>query len=348
MRVKQEHLTVLLNRLYDRGDTEFAIEHPSKEIGELLRIELDAYDACTVRFTTSLDEYRTARQDIGRQTAESVFEDLPAAADFRNAVLGSGILEPGNLDEIETFLDRYGDPDLMAGHPPVLAGFDTNLLPWRIDRVLGLHDPVEGIGYVNGFVLATGVRDELDWDYKCHDTEPFVEAFGDAYEEYWNQPLGSARIGRLGLLTYRRIRDIEQAVEVQSDEGDQAIIDAYDEYDRETRNDVFLLSNDRNFVERAQAHRLLGQRVEFPDGFPDEIAASWREVEQLLYLLAVVFGIIEVPSVTIFGVWRGKDELDWQHTRVKLDPRSPALESGIEGDLSIVESYEELTGAKLD
>ncbi len=343
MRVKREHLTVLLNRLYDRGDDVFAVEHPSSEIGELLRIELDDYDSCTLRFTTSLDEYTTARQEVGRQYSDSVFEDLPKAADFRNAVLASGIIEPANQDDIETFLDRYGDPDLMAGHPPAFAGFDTNLMPWRIDRILGLHDPAKGIGYVNGFVLATGVRDELDWDYKCHDTDPFVDAFGDTYEEYWNQPLGSARIGRLGLLTYRRIRDIEQAVEVHSDEGDEAIIDAYDEYDREYRSDILLFSNDRNFVERARAHRMLGQRVDLPGEFPDEAIVTWREIEILLYMLAIVFGIIELPSVTVYGVWRGKDELDWQHERVELDARSPKLASKLEGDLSIVESYDEMS-----
>jgi hypothetical protein len=342
MRVQRQHLTVLLNRLYDRGYDEFVVEHPSSEIGELLRIELDEYDACTISFETGIEEYTAARQDIGRQCPESIYEDLPAAEEFRNAVLASGILELANQDEIETFLDRYGDPDLMAGHPPVFAGFDTNILPWRVDRVLGLHDSDNGLGYVNGFVLATGVRDELDWDYKCHDTDPFVDAFGDSYEAYWNQALGSARIGRLGLLSYRRIRDIEQAIEIQSEEGDEAIIDAYDEYDREYRSDILLFSNDRNFVERAQAHRMLGQWVDFPNEFPDTATASWREIEILLYMLAIVFGIIEVPSVTVYGVWRGKDELDWQYERVKLDARSPKLKSKLEGDLSIVESYEEL------
>ncbi|MFP8958020.1 hypothetical protein ACLI4Y_14955 [Natrialbaceae archaeon A-CW3] len=342
MRVRRDHLTVLLNRLYDRGDDEFTIEHPSSEIGDLLRIELDSYDDCTIHFVTDADEYDAARQAVGRQYGDNVFDDLPTADAFRKTLLASGILEPANQDEIKTFLERYGDPDLMAGHAPAFAGFDTNLMPWRIDRVLGLHDPDSGVGYVNGFVLATGVRDELEWDYKCHDTDPFVDAFGGAYEEYWNQPLGSARLGRLGLLTYRRIRDIEQAVEVQSDRGDEEIIAAYDEYDREYRSDILLFSNDRNFVERAQAHRMLGQWVDIPDYFPQKTTATWRELEMLLYMLAVVFGIIEVPSVTVYGVWRGKDELDWQHERVKIDARSPKLDSRLAGDLSIVESYEEL------
>lgn len=342
MRVKREHLTVLLNRLYDRGDETFTIDHPSDEIGELLRVTLDGYDSCTVRFDTDMDDYAATRQQLALEYGDRVAEDLPEVTAFRNAVIASGIIGFANQDEIKTFLDRYGDPDLMAGHPPVFAGFDTNLMPWRIDRVLGLHDPEQGVGYVNGFVLATGIRDELDWDYKCHDTDPFTDAFGQPYEEYWNQPLGAARIGRLGLLTYRRIRDIEQAVEIQSDEGDEAIIGAYDTYDQDQRSDIILFSNDRNFVERARAHRLLGQHVAFPDTFPREATATWRELELLLYMLAVVFGVIEVPSVTIHGVWRGKDELDWQYERVKLDARSPKLEPKLEGDLAIVESYDEL------
>jgi hypothetical protein len=344
MRVKRGHLTVLLNQLYDRGDRSFAVEHPSDEVGELLRVDLDDYDDCTVRFGTDLEEYAGRRQDVGRRYDERVFEDLPDASDFRNAVLASGILEPANGDEIETFLNRYGDPDLMAGHPPVFAGFDTNLLPWRIDHLLGLHGGSAAEGHpVNGFVLATGVRDELDWDYKCHQTDPFVDAFGPAFEEYWNQPLGAARIGRLGLLSYRRIRDVEQAVEVQSDTGDEEIVSAYETYDRENRCDILLFSNDRNFVERARTHRLLGQRVDFPERFPRTATATWREVETLLYLLADVFGVVEVPSTTVYGVWRGKDELDWQHERLKLDARSPKLDDALERDLSIVESYEELT-----
>ena len=343
MRVKREYLTALLNRLYDRGDRRFTIDHPSDEIGELVAVELDDVGAVTIDFPMTSEEYAAARQDVGRQYPESVYRDLPDAADFRKTVLASGVADIANRDEIQTFVERYGDPDLMAGHPPVFAGFDTNLLSWRLDRLLGLRDPEEGVGYVNGFVLATGVRDELDWDYKCHDTDPFVDAFGDTYSDYWNQPLGAARIGRLGLLTYRNVRDIQQAEEIESGTGDEAIIEAYDAYDREHRSDIILFSNDRNFVERARSHRLLGQRVDFPDELPSETTATWREVGLLVYLLAVVFGIVELPSVTVYGVWRGKDELDWQYERVKLDARSPGLEANLESDVSIVESYDEVT-----
>lgn len=342
MRMQREHLSVLFNRLYDRGDETFTIDHPSDEIGTLVRVTLGEYDDCTVEFAKDHDEYAAARQDIGRKYPTKVVEDLPKPDDYVEAVVASGMVPIANEDEVEQFLQRFGDPDLMAGHQPVVAGFDTNLMSWRIDRLLGLRDPEHGLGYVNGFVLATGVREELDWEYKCHDTDPFVDAFGTAYEEYWNQSLGAARLGRLGLVTYRSIRDIQQAEEIVCDEGDDSIIRAYEDFDQERRNEVILFSNDRNFVESARAHRLLGQRIEFPEDLSRETTATWREIEHLVYFFAIAFGIIEVPSVTIHGVWRGKDGLDWQYERLKLDCRSPKLRPKIESDLSIVESYEEL------
>jgi hypothetical protein len=342
MRVAREHLAVVFNRLLDRGDRRIAVGHPSDEIGDLLTIELDAYDDSTVRFGTRLEAYAAARDEVRRRYRETVFEDLPSPDEYLKAVLASGIVPIANRDEVETLVDRYGNPDLMAGHPPVFAGFDTNLLPWRIDRVLGLRDPDEGVGYVNGFVLASGVRDELDWDYKVHDTDPFVDAFGDSFEEYWNQPQGSARIGRLGLLHYRNIRDIQQAAEIDCATGDEAIVGGYDAYESDHRGDVVLFSNDRNFVERARSHTILSQWIEFPEDLPRKTTATWRELEHLVYVLAIVFGVVELPGVTVHGVWRGKDELDWQRERVKLDCRSPTLASKLEGDISIVESYDEL------
>ncbi|WP_114579051.1 hypothetical protein [Saliphagus sp. LR7] len=340
MRIQRSHLTLLLNRLYDRGDGRFTISHPSSEIGDLLTIELGEPDDCTIRFRKRRDEYTSAYDEIHRTVPETVANDLPAPDEYVKAAMASGIVPIENIEEIRTFLDRYGDPDLLAGHPPVFAGFDTNLLPWRIDRILELRKPDEGAGYVNGFVLATGIRDELDWDFKCHETRPFVDAFGDEYEEYWNQPLGSARIGRLGLLAYRNIRDTQQADEIDCERGDEQIIPAYDTYKSNHRSQILLFSNDRTFVERAHSHTLLAQHVDLPADLPRKTSATWREVELLMYTLTLIFGIVKLPGVTLHGVWRGKDGLDWQHERVKIDCRSTTLDPQLEADLSIVESFD--------
>lgn len=342
MRVDRAHLTLLLNRLYDRGDGRFTVTHPCEEVGGLVTVDLGDPEASAVTFERDREGYAVARNDAVLAHGDRLGDDLPAPDEYRNVAVASGIVEPANLDELATFLSRHGDPDLMAGHKPVFAGFDTNLLPWRVDRILGLRDPDAGVGYVNGFALAGGVRDELTWDVKCDETDPFVTAYGPAAEEYWNQPIGSGRISRLGLAAYRDIRDIQQAAEVASDRGDEAIVDAYAAWESDVRGQVMLFSNDRTFVERARSKSLLAQVVELPSELPASATASWREVEVLLYLLTAVFGIVELPGVTLHGVWRGKEGDDWQAERVKLAPRSPALTAGLEGDLAVVEAHREL------
>ena len=60
-------------------------------------------------------------------------------------------------------------------------------------------------------------------------------------------------------------------------------------------------------------------------------------------MLTMVFGVIHLPNNTMYGVWKGKDNLDWQHERMKVDARSPELAGMVEYNLSIVESYDGLS-----
>ena len=341
MRVQRSQFTILFNQLYDSGDNEISVRHPASDVGELFRISLGDPHASTVRFTKRVRDYTNVRQDLERKYPKQVASDLPSAQSLIRGAVASGAIPLANTDDLTEYVGRHGNPDLTAGHPPVVAGFDTNLLPWRIDRILGLRDPDGGVGYVNGFVLATGIRDELTWDYKCHNTRPFEEAFGPEFGEYWNQPLGDAREGRLGLLTYRDLRDIQTADEIESDRGDDGIIDAYDRYNQTNRKQILLFSNDRTFVERAHSHTLLCHWVEFPNDLPRTATVSWTDLEHLLYVMAILFGVLVLPKVTIYGVWPDKDGLDWQHERLKFECRSPVLEEDLKTALTIAEAYSE-------
>jgi hypothetical protein len=146
----------------------------------------------------------------------------------------------------------------------------------------------------------------------------------------------------MGLVRYRNIRDIQQAHEIDCDTGDEAIVEGYDNYEGQHRGEILLFSNDRTFVERARSHTILAQWIDLPDSLPSKTRATWNEIEHLLHMLAISFGILELPSVTLYGVWRGKDELDWRQERLKIDARSQQLASDLEGDLSVVETYNEL------
>jgi len=336
MEIERSRLTILLNALYDGGEDEFSVRHPAEEVGELLRVQLGEPGKSTVKFTADYGDYANARHAVEREYGSGVSDELPAPRSYCNGLMAGGLIDPANADEIEEFLARYGSPDLTAGHKPVVAGFDTNLLPWRIADVLELQPGPEAM--VNGFALATGVRDELDWDQKRSDTGRIESAFGSDFSALWNQPAGSRREGRLGQNYYRNLRDHRYADEVTTDRGDEAIVEGYDTYQNDNRKDVLLFSNDRDFVERARSHRVLAQRVEVPQSLPETTAAAWGEIQDALYTLAVLFGVLELPKVTLYGVWQGKGGQAWEKEALRVDCRSPKIAAPIERDLSIVSS----------
>lgn len=340
--IARPHLTTLLNALYDAGETTVPIEHPSSELGELCRVHLEDVGRCTVEFTTDTREYANRRSTVNETYGEPAITEVPDVRSFVSAFVAGGLVDLANRDEVEAFLEQNGSPDLTAGHRPVVAGFDTNLVPWRIADVLGLDPGHDGV--VNGYALATGVRDEIVWDKKRGDTRSLTEAFGPAFEETWNQPRGPDREGRLAITHYRRLRDQSYAEEVSTDEGDDGIVAGYDDWRDEGRKEVLLFSNDRDFVERARSHRIRAQRVEFPRELPESVTGTWAAVQDTLYVLTVLFGVLEVPKGTLYGVWKGKGGTAWQREQLRLDCRSPKLTPWIERDLDIIEAYEDTVG----
>ena len=335
MQIARDQLTMLLNALHDVDETSIPVRHPSDELDELLRIELGDADASTVRLTTRRRTYEDSRDEIRQQYGDGVATEVPESTSYLNALLAGGLVQPPNRDAIDDFLNRYGNPDLTAGHEPAVAGFDTNLLPWRIADVLDLSPGPDST--VNGFALATGVRDELDWDDKRDDTRALEEALGQEFSHLWNQPSGSRREGRLGENYYRLLRDHRYADEVPTDRGDDDIVQGYDAYQEDNRKDVLLFSNDRDFVERARSHRVLAQRVEFPRELPRSVDVSWDAIQDTLYVLAVLFGVIRLPKVTLYGVWKGKGGQAWQDEHLQVECRSPQIEPLLERDLKIIE-----------
>ena len=64
--------------------------------------------------------------------------------------------------------------------------------------------------------------------------------------------------------------------------------------------------------------------------------ASWRAIQDTLYILAVLFGVLELPKVTLYGVWKGEGGQAWQDELIEIDCRSPKVEPLLERDLTIL------------
>lgn len=341
MQVTRSRLTVLLNALYDAGVDSIPVEHPSSDIGELVRIELGDDGAATVRFTQGTYTYQDNREEIPAKHGEPAYDDLPDAETYTRAVVASGLVDIENDDEIAAFFDRYGYADLEAGHEPVVLGLDTNLVPWRLPETLGIDSEAgesddKDRAPTNGYALATGVKEELDWHYKQYNTHELTAAFGDEFERLDEQPAGPNREGFLGLYEYRRLRTTRTVDIVDSGTGDQEIVEAYREFNENSRKTVLLLSNDYGFVDQAVDEGVPAQHVTFPVDLPRKAQGSWTDATELLYYLTIRFGVLKLPKVTLYGVWNGKDGRHWQHEELDIDCRSPKVAPQIERDLRIL------------
>jgi hypothetical protein len=225
-----------------------------------------------------------------------------------------------------------------------MAGLDTNLFGYRMPTVLGLDSETggrerTGRPAVTGFVLSSGVKEELDWHYKHYNTRELTQAFGDEFERLDNQPAGKNRSGFLGLYEFRELMSQRQTDFAYSDTGDADIIQGYNDYMDNHRKEVLLFSNDTGFVEQANEAGVKAQKIAFPVDLPQETTVEWETLSDLLYMLTVVFGVITLPKTTLYGAWNGKDGSHWKSNDLAVDIRSPKLVSRVKRDQETVASY---------
>jgi hypothetical protein len=331
---------VLLNALYDEDVSSIPVVHPCDDIGELVRIELRTRGEARVRFTQGSFTYQDNRELTHTKHGDAAYNDLPDADTFTRLPVASGHVELANHDAIANFISRHGYADLEAGHKPVMLGLDTNLIAWRLPKVLRIDSvtgdsDAKGRAPTNGYALATGVKEELDWHYRQRHTNEMTAAFGPEFERLDSQPAGSNREGYLGLYEYRRLRTNRRVDFIECDRGDESIVAAYHRFNQ-GRKKAVLLSNDRGFIERAVETGVPAQHIEYPVDIPRQASGSWTQAIGLLYYLAVVFGVVRLPKATLYGVWNGKDGRHWQTEQIDIDPRSPNLTPRLERDLGIL------------
>jgi hypothetical protein len=341
MLIGRRRLVVLLNALYDQDVETVTVKHPCEDIGELLELRLEDDGQATVRFTQGAMTYQDNRESIPAKHGEPAFNDLPDAETYTRAIVASGFVDLANHDDVLAFIRRHGYADLEAGHDPVVVGLDANIMPWRLPEVLGIDSETGATDDhdrrpTNGYALATGVKEELDWHYKQHNTHELTAAFGEVFARLDNQPAGSNRQGFLGLYEYRRLRTDRPVDIIESDTGDDAIVTAYQTFNRESRKRAVLLSNDYGFIDRSTDAGVPAHHVKYPVDIPRTTTGSWTQAAELLHYLAILFGVLQLPKVTVYGVWNGKDGRHWQHEQLDIDCRSPKIEPLLERDLTIL------------
>ena len=331
--MSRAELQVLTNSIY-RSDTRYVhVEYPLYEL-ELFTLDIAKPELTKIVRPDRLDWARSTRKPLDRSVSA---DELPTFNDLKNCLLSSGFLVYKNEQDITRELadlkDEVRDPNKRPR--PVFVAVDTNVL---YERFLSRHMPLKDaetsrtvaatdFRYVLSEIVQIEIDSRITHKYSRDEIQGLVVALGhaDLLREFSN---GSGRKERLAKLAFNEVNYVLtelRALRIRGtpakgrEENDIEIAQSYKNWARSGQYDVFLLTADEDMVNHARASELMTLQLEFPYDVPEHDRIDPWRMSDLIYDLAVVFGVIALnDSTLIFGEWAGKGSSDYQHENVKV------------------------------
>jgi len=242
-------------------------------------------------------------------------KEMPGYADFLECLVSSGILKYKNEEDFMEKVKHYRNLAKRVYFCP-----DTNVIYHRFISNSSLFKQ-------NEIVLVDTVKAEieaaLNFKYNPHqvsEIKNLVKFQEFLLDEWVNKRMKKSRkAAYIALREYRNVRDL--AVEIEgveestndSEQNDRIIIKSIKRFEKERDCLPVLLTADVSMVDLCEL-----EGVEyFLFECPHVISADHCTAEQMLelvYCLAVIFGVIRLNSIVVFGEFKGKS----RHEELKL------------------------------
>ncbi len=331
--MSRSELQILTNAIY-RSDTRYVhVAYPLYEL-ELFTLDIAKPELAKIVRPDRFDWTRSTKKPLDRSVSA---DELPSFNDLKNCLLSSGFLSYKNetdiIRELADLRDEVRDPNKRPR--PVFVAVDTNVL---YERFLSRHMPVRDaesgrtvdaseFRYALSEIVQIEIDSRITHKYSRDEIQGLISALGhaDILREFSN---GSGRKERLAKLAFNEMNYLLtelKALRVRGspargrEENDIEIAQSYRNWARSGQYDVLLLTADEDMVNHARTSELMTLQLEFPYEVPEHGRLDPWRMSDLVYDLAVVFGVIGLnDSVQIFGEWAGKGSMDYQHENVKV------------------------------
>jgi len=183
----------------------------------------------------------------------------------------------------------------------------------------------------------------LDYKYKQNEIEQLQILGMDFSWNFLNQPPKQSRMAYLGAVEFKYIISNPNCELIESaGRGDEVIINSYKRYEKSHDVELMLITGDNNFSSRAQSNRLRTLCMKIPGALQGSkpLICSYKNLVELIFCTAVIFGNINVGGVEVYGVWKGKSAEDWDEQKVNIDIANCQVKDMILRDLRIIERAE--------
>jgi hypothetical protein len=294
-------------------------------------------------------EYQRLRNDFLRyENKDSIPErEIPSGTNFRTCLYASSVLKSESCKDLEEVIEEGVSRELLKGKKPLFIGYDTNALSNRINvTVEDIISPKSKGGRPQiGYCLSGGVRDELydilDCKYKQYEIEQLKLPGMDFARNFLNQPPKQSRMAYLGAVEFKQIISNPNCELIDSEgKGDEAIVNSYKKYEKNHDVELLLVTGDSIFTSRAQSKRLRTFWMKSPLALQGSnlIKCDYKNLIELIFCTAVIFGYINVGGIEVYGVWRGKSSEDWDDQRVNIEIANSQIKDGVLRDLRVIEA----------
>ncbi len=232
-------------------------------------------------------------------------EEMPSYSDFLQCLLAAGATHYENRKVFDERLKAY-----RTLGKPLFFSPDTNVLYHRFIT----NSPID----LREVLLVNTVRDEIEasLNFKYSPAQINEIKKSARYQQFLldelvNRRMKRSRLASIALAEYRELR--RYAVEIDGmetstndkEQNDLIIVKTLRRFEKERAALPVVLTADRQMADLCEAEGIEHFLFTFPHAVDADFCTN-RSMLRLIYSLAMVFGVIRLNSVVIFGEFKGK------------------------------------------
>jgi hypothetical protein len=357
--VNKDFLMALFNEARFKDHTFLMLHSPMLEL-DLVKVSL-----ATDRFIwiISREEFEDRLSALKvRLGSDRLIYDLPTYGDLRDAFLNSLLVRPENLRDLMVEIDDIEMRKLDPYRYPKqkVIAIDTNIAYHRLlTRLLVFKgcpmfrdfDPSNVQVLIPSLVEAE-ISEKVRRKYDFRDLKEYGRIMST--EVTSNLANCVMKDGRKALNAQTELRKIKEhythwdvnggEFDQDKEKRDDEIVKALADHAASQRIEVIFLTADDKARAHAYAHKVPSICLKYPYTISENVELDPWLLPELLYELAIVFGVISLKGhgIRVMGEWAGKTAEDYLDERVKLsmDDRS-AFAGALARDHRIISRLQE-------
>ncbi len=309
MILRKEDLIGIFNDFWLKDKKTFKISYAKKEL-----------------FIVTLGESIKIRHIINKNDLDnfSKIDEIPDYDDLLLCFRCSNILKWANEEQILKILKEFIIRTKDSQERKICLSYDTCSLRHRDNRIIRdmtykIKEKNKHMNYPN-IIIPEGINKELrKWDNKYK--KPLIDELKTYVPQagsFLNQINLSSRRVKIGSLELKNMLKSPFSFRIESEIGDENIIDSLKRYRKEKDCDILAFSEDDNFVEMAKEEGIISQLIIHKRKLEHSFECSWQELADLIYICSIVFGAIKMDNKTIFGIWTGKKGDNWNNKEIEI------------------------------